>query len=318
MQHGNRFKTLALSTVAALALAPYASGELLYYDSFSGGSASVGSNLSTADSANWTHSGGSVEPLVNDSGSLTYPGLPAQTDIYNAKYDGSSPTGNSSHEFSSDGITDGTLYFSMLMKVPLVDANNTSAPGGRGFSTGGNLTNGSFMAGFDTVSPGTAPGTNTTAAALCIRSGDGTQFSSTYQLGVGFTTNNPRTWYTTSNGPATNFTTGENAETVLVVVKLTLDSTTPTNDMAQLFINPTLSEAEPTAQATSPFNASFVANTGVRSFFLRNNSVEPDSMLVDELRIGTTWSDLTAVPEPASMSLLVLGGLALGARRRRR
>ena len=37
---------------------------------------------------------------------------------------------------------------------------------------------------------------------------------------------------------------------------------------------------------------------------------------VDELRIGTTFADVTPIPEPATMTLLALGGLALLRRRR--
>jgi hypothetical protein len=37
---------------------------------------------------------------------------------------------------------------------------------------------------------------------------------------------------------------------------------------------------------------------------------------VDDIRIGTTFGDVTPIPEPATMSLLALGGLALLRRRR--
>ncbi len=140
------------------------------------------------------------------------------------------------------------------------------------------------MAGLENIAASGTPATNTTAATLLIRSGDGTQGSSTYQLGTSITTNTAdRTWYT---GQA--FTTGAGAETVFVVVKLDLVSST-----AQLFINPTPGAAEPTPQITAPNDALFVLGTGIKSFFVRNNSVEPDTLLIDELRIGDTWQDVT-------------------------
>jgi hypothetical protein len=40
-------------------------------------------------------------------------------------------------------------------------------------------------------------------------------------------------------------------------------------------------------------------------------------LAVDELRIGTTFADMTAVPEPASVVMLLVAGLGLGVVRRR-
>ena len=40
-------------------------------------------------------------------------------------------------------------------------------------------------------------------------------------------------------------------------------------------------------------------------------------MVIDEIRIGTTWDDMRAIPEPAGCVLLVLGGIALCLRRAR-
>ena len=37
----------------------------------------------------------------------------------------------------------------------------------------------------------------------------------------------------------------------------------------------------------------FGTPAGIKSFFVRNNSVEPDALLIDELRIGDTWQDVT-------------------------
>jgi hypothetical protein len=45
-------------------------------------------------------------------------------------------------------------------------------------------------------------------------------------------------------------------------------------------------------------------------------NVSGTKMFVDEIRVGTTFSDVTPIPEPVTMSLLALGGLALLRRRR--
>ena len=94
------------------------------------------------------------------------------------------------------------------------------------------------------------------------------------------------------------------AETVFAVLKYTFDSVN--GDSAKLFINPIPGDPEPAAQLTVTAGTALTLNTGIRSFYVRNNSVEPDTLLIDELRIGDTWEDVTpAVPEPATLVLLV-------------
>jgi hypothetical protein len=39
---------------------------------------------------------------------------------------------------------------------------------------------------------------------------------------------------------------------------------------------------------------------------------------IDEIRFGDTWADVLPVPEPGSLSLIALGGLALAIARRKR
>jgi hypothetical protein len=272
---------LTLCTDGALA-------NLFLYDSFDYGPS--GTSLGTAGSANWVKNGTSPDPTVQSGGGLTYPGLQVSTDNVSLQYDGSgvnagsgAPAGTDGHTLSATGINTGSLYYSMLMKVTAVQVGT-----GNGFGTGANLSGGSFMAGLQNVAATGAPATNTSAATLLIRSGDQVnQFATTYQLGTSITTTTAdRTWYT-----GQSFTTGASAETVFVVVKYTID---PVNgDTASLFINPTPGGAEPAAQVTAPFDANFVLGTGFKSFFVRNNSVEPDGMLIDELRIGDTWQDVT-------------------------
>jgi hypothetical protein len=42
-------------------------------------------------------------------------------------------------------------------------------------------------------------------------------------------------------------------------------------------------------------------------FYQRANTLAPNQMIVDELRIGTSWADVTSVPEPAVFALAGLG-----------
>ena len=42
-----------------------------------------------------------------------------------------------------------------------------------------------------------------------------------------------------------------------------------------------------------------------------------DNTLIDEIRIGTTLADVIPVPEPVTLTVLAIGGLALLRRRRR-
>jgi hypothetical protein len=305
-----------LSIAIVASCAGSASCALLFYDSFNYDT-SGGASLSVAGAANWAKNQSSPDPTVQNVGGLTYPNLQVSSDTQSLQYDGSginqgsgAPAATDGHTIS-EGITTGSLYYSLLMKVPQVQTV-IGASSGNGFASGGNLITGSFMAGLQTVAANAATNAPTSAAPLLIRSGDGTQFSSTYQLGTSKTaTAADRQFYT-----GQSFSTGSNAETVFVVLKYTFDSVN--GDSASLFINPTPGAPEPTPQITHTGGTNLTLNNGIRSFFVRNNSVEPDVMLIDELRIGTTWADVTpAIPEPATGALIVLGGcLSLFWRRR--
>ncbi|HJQ80667.1 MAG TPA: hypothetical protein VJ828_11960 [Lacipirellulaceae bacterium] len=296
---------LAISIVASCVGST--SGALLFYDSFDYDT-SGGASLSVAGAANWAKNQSSPDPTVQSGGGLTYPNLLVSSDTKSLQYDGSginqgsgAPAATDGHTISGDGITTGSLYYSLLMKVPEVQSV-IGASSGNGFAAGGNLVTGSFMAGLQTVAANAATNAPTSAAPLLIRSGDGTQFSSTYQLGTSKTaTAADRQFYT-----GQSFSTGANAETVFVVLKYTFDSVN--GDSANLFINPMPGAPEPAPQITHTGGTNLTLNMGIRSFFVRNNSVEPDVMLVDELRIGTTWADVTpAIPEPATGAIALLG-----------
>jgi hypothetical protein len=303
----------------AISCASTASAALLHYDSFEYDN-SVSTSLGTAGVANWTKNGASPDPTVQSVGNLNYPGLLTTAGTKSLQYDGSGINAGSGAPAATDAITlpgqpytTGSLYYSLLLKVPAVQVINASGTG-NGFASGVNLTQGSFMAGLMTTVNTGAPAVGTSAAPLLIVSGDGlSQFGTTYRLG----TSKTATAVDRQFAP-TQFSTGPNAETVFVVLKYTFDSVN--GDSAQLFLNPTPGAAEPAASLTVTAGTALNLGTppGIKSFFVRNNSVEPDELLIDELRIGTTWEDVTpAVPEPAS-AVLALASLALVALLRRR
>ncbi len=78
----------------------------------------------------------------------------------------------------------------------------------------------------------------------------------------------------------------------------------------QLWIDPTLA-SHPSLDATDPGFADAVTAYAFRQS--SGNTIEN----IDNLKVGTTFYDVTGIPEPSSLCLLGLGGLALMGRKRR-
>jgi hypothetical protein len=95
-----------------------------------------------------------------------------------------------------------------------------------------------------------------------------------------------------------------------------------TNDIARMWINPdvsTFGAALPPAPSliSSPGTAIADSSAQLVSFNLRNvNTVGNPNVQFDELRVGDDWASVTPIPEPASLSLLLLACLAMHCRGR--
>lgn len=210
-------------------------------------------NSTLGSQQKWTNVN-SGDDILATSGNLSYTGL--------------TPTGNSI-VFDGAGIdcfsplTDtnsGVLYYSFLVNIGSM-AGVTSADGG-------------YFAGFSS-------GTTTLGGTLWATRVD----DNTYQLGVEVrTATGANTTFTTAS-----YTTGQ---THLVVVAYRFNAGTTSDDIVDLWIDPVIGDSEPTPTISDSHAATDL--TSITNFFLRQDSTsETGSMQIDELRIGTTWTQVT-------------------------
>jgi len=91
-------------------------------------------------------------------------------------------------------------------------------------------------------------------------------------------------------------------------------------DTASFWINPSSTDFALGAAPTATFSGlTGSTRTSLDRFFLRQDSTTlTPSLQIDELRVGTTWADVTPVPEPSTILAVASGGLLLLARRRTR
>jgi hypothetical protein len=220
----------------------------------------------------WNTNGtGDDTTIVADN--LTYTGLasPAGNAITNGG------SGAAERLALGQQINRGPLYYSFLMRVDALGAFNTSA---------------GFIAAFVNQAA------DVQDARLAIRlNGDGTG----YQLGVNKTSKSTGyAWDTTDHFPG---------ETLFIVGRYTFNSAASSDDMFDLWINPSSASfaqaSAPTATLTAPLLDNDI--TLIDTFVIRQSTAAntPNAMTWDEVRVDTTWAGVTPVGSalPASPRL---------------
>jgi hypothetical protein len=190
-----------------------------------------------------------------------------------------------------------TVYYSMALRIDeLTGSNNT---------TGGFFFSMNNSAGATTNNPGA------NAAKIQVRI-DPTD-PAKYNLGI-FRNVNATAAATSWSGP---LTVGD----TLFVVGSYETVAGDQNDIARLWINPdpsTFADAAFSPLTTPPTlidNSTLTGqDIGIASVLLRQSPAP--HVTLDELRVGNTWADVTPIPEPASLALL-LAACAYGFARRR-
>ena len=185
-------------------------------------------------------------------------------------YTGLNPSTTGYAIFGGDGLdcstaftstTTGTIYYSFIMNV------NTMA--------GVIDVNGGYFATFGS-------GSSTFGGTLWTKRVDDGVYNLGLEVRTGTAANT--TWTTDA------YTAGQ---TVFVVVGYTFgDPATASDDTVNLWVNPTINGAQPAATITDTHTGTDL--TSISNFILRQDSTgETPSMSVDELRIGTTWAQVT-------------------------
>ncbi|MDX9695487.1 MAG: T9SS type A sorting domain-containing protein [Bacteroidales bacterium] len=195
----------------------------------------------------------SGDSIVVKSGSLTYPGLV-------------SPTGNSL-SFSGGGldyylpfepVNTGTTYASFIFKVTDQSAMT-------------NLDDGGYFAAL-------ADGTSSYDSRIWVRPNP-TAAGSTFDIGFGNVSSNPPTTTTTFNV----------GDEIFVVLSYTIET-----GVVSAWINPSSADFGGTAPTATLTSTDATPATSISKFFIRQDSPEETpTMEIDEIRIGTTWADVT-------------------------
>lgn len=277
------FASVVASTVVLAA--SVGEGALLLEDHFD----YTAGDLVTVASANWTSSTGGNQVTVV-SGNLSYPTLALST---GSQLDLGATGNDPVRSFTNQ--TSGDIYYSFLLNVV-----------SRGTLSGNSESSSTYL--FALFRNGSSSAGSAALTAIPHPS-DPNQ----YRLGV-------KTGLPVANATAFDADYQQTGETVLVVVRARYSGVAG-QDTLSLWVNPATASlgavSPPTADATTPVTT--LHTQGYDRFVINQpttSSVGLSDSRLDSLRIGTTWADVTPVPEPVSAMLVAPAMLMLGRRRR--
>lgn len=244
---------------AALASLASAQANLPLYEPFNYPAGNLSGN--TIDGSTWAPTGSNASsPVQVSAGSLSYAGLPAPV---GGKVTVLNGTGYEDPGLDIASQSAGTVYASFILEV----VNPGTAGAGDYF--------------FNFSSAGT--GSSNYRTRVFVRPGT---LSGQYNLGVGF------------NAAPTNWSADLPVGTpVFVVAAYTFVDTG--DDVASLWINPTLGQASaPAADFTATASGADLTTLG-RVNLRQGSASTSQQLMLDELRVGTSWTDVT--PSNASV-----------------
>jgi hypothetical protein len=261
-----------------------------YYEPFN---YPAGSHLGGQTNANlltWSDVGTSTAgPYVtNIAGGLSLGGLPASAGN-STEFGGLGKSARFSFA-SGNTVSSGTLYYSFLLKV---------------LDTTGLSSSGIFFAGFNNTMGTQTAQPSVVGTRLYIRSATGG-----FNLGVAKNSSTSSDWVWDTAHVYTN------GQVILVVGAYTFNTNSSTDDVSSLWLNPNPSafgSANPPSPTATATTGPDISSGVIASFVLfQRDLTEPAAAIVDELRIGTTWASVTALPAPTATWLTGLTRLGNG------
>jgi hypothetical protein len=312
-----------ISTGAALAIsalfAGTATAELIYepFDYTSGAAIAGQTNTYSAGSPVWNHAGTATTPVHEViSGSLTGPSaLPPSVGNAAATHNADNTEFNRLDLPASYG-TNTTLYYSLLLQIPDLTGLTTA-------NTNLNANNDGIIM-FNNATGTSASRPSNWAGELVIRLGSQ---SGTYNLGIR-ASNTPANTNPGHTYWSPDITANNDIHFIVVRYVQGASDNLGSDDSNDLWINPSSanfalpegSVPAPDGSAQGTINAGSPTNNFAKSILIGSGiaaGAVPNTVNLDEIRVGETWAEVTPVPEPSSLAVLGLAGL-LATRRRRR